>query len=185
MLILLCSARAQAKIATKLFSTYRIRIATVFSYFYLFIFFFLILFVYSGFLVLSDFRLTWAKRDRIHSSYFHCFPFFRTRATPYVHIEFSLSGSTQTENGNGWRLRICEDAYYYFDAKEKKHSWIRLVHSLTLYFPHFRFLAHSPSLHLSFSPITVKSQSKRRQNAMEHSKCLVQWNDIIQTSPRC
>lgn len=136
----LCGARAQAKIATKLFSTYRIRIATVFSYFYLFIFFplcsgclcvcvFFPLSAYSGFLFLSAFRFSWTKRPNSFLLFSLYFPFFSARAQFLMSILNILFGSTQTENGNGWRLRICKDAYYYFDAKEK-HSWTFVRYSL-------------------------------------------------------
>lgn len=124
-------------IPTKLFSTYRIRIATLFSYFYLFILFFsssvVAVAAVAAVAVVVGFHLislpfAWFGLVRCFGPFIplifnhSTFPFYSKRAQLLAVrcCIFSLLGHRHKPKWNWVEiLRICKDAYYYFYAKKR------------------------------------------------------------------
>lgn len=90
------------------------------------IFLFLFIYIFFGFLHSSSFRLTLLDYSFLLFSTNFTFPFFRKRATPHVHIAFSLVRHKPKWN---WveitYLQRC--LLLFLRTQRMEHSWVRLV----------------------------------------------------------
>lgn len=151
---------------------------------------------YSGFLFLPAFRFSWTKRPNLFLLFSLCFPFFphaRNFLCPYW-IFSLVRHKPKMEMGGDYVF--AKMLIIILTQKKSILEFVRyssLSNSISLAISSFSF----SSVHSTFSIrsfftltrsvfpfITVKSQSKRRQNTIEHSKrsCSVM---ILSKQARC